>query len=196
MKGNFKHKEQRVGVFIDVSNMYHSAKNLYNANVNFANILRDAVGGRQLVRATAYVIRSQSQEEEGFFDALLKQGFEVKQKDLQIFISGEKKADWDVGVAVDAIKLSSKLDVIVLVSGDGDYIPLVEYLQSHGCVVEGMAFGQTTSLKLREILDDFIDLGSDEKQYLMYKRKNSGKTRLIKPKIENFPDGRKRFVVE
>ncbi len=192
-----KHPEQRIGVFVDVSNMYHSAKNFYNANVNFGKLLETAIGERKLIRAIAYVIRSQSQEEEGFFGALEKQGFEVKWKDLQIFITGEKKADWDVGIAIDTIKFIHKLDVIVLVSGDGDYIPLVQYLQSNGCIVEVMAFGKTASRMLREVADDFIDLGSDEKRFLFRTDKKAKKmVNNVTPKVEKLPDGRKRFVVK
>jgi len=144
-----KHKEQRVGVLIDVANMYHSAKNLYGRRVNFKEILTKAVADRKLIRATAYVIRAENDEETTFFEALSQQGFEVKMKDLQIFAGGAKKADWDVGIAIDAIKLADKLDVIVLVSGDGDYLPLVSYLQNNkGCLVEVMAFRKTCSARL------------------------------------------------
>jgi len=161
-----KHEEQRVGVFIDVSNMYHSAKNLFGKKVNFKEILKDAVARRKLIRATAYVIKTESEEELHFFEALSQQGFEVRMKDLQIFAGGIKKADWDVGIAVDAIKLGDKLDVIVLVSGDGDYLPLVSYLQNtKGCLVEVMAFRQTASSKLIEESDDFTNL-SDSRKYL------------------------------
>ena len=161
-----KHEEQRVGVFIDVSNMYHSAKNLFGKKVNFKEILKDAVAGRKLIRATAYVIKTESEEELHFFEALSQQGFEVRMKDLQIFAGGIKKADWDVGIAVDAIKLGEKLDVIVLVTGDGDYLPLVSYLQNtKGCLVEVMAFRQTASSKLIEESDDFTNL-SDSRKYL------------------------------
>lgn len=161
-----KHKEQRVGVLVDVSNMYHSAKNLFQKRVDFKEVLREAVGGRKLIRATAYAIKTETEEEMPFFEALSQQGFEVKMKDLQIFAGGAKKADWDVGIAVDAIKLAPKLDVIVLVTGDGDYLPLVEYIQNtYGCLIEIMAFRQTASSKLVEISDDFINL-SDNKKYL------------------------------
>ncbi len=161
-----KHEEQRVGVFVDVSNMYHSAKNLYGKKVNFKEILKEAVAGRKLIRATTYVIKTESEEEVHFFEALSQQGFEVRMKDLQIFAGGIKKADWDVGIAVDAIKLGDKLDVIVLVTGDGDYLPLVSYLQNtKGCLVEVMAFRQTASSKLIEESDDFINL-SDNKRFL------------------------------
>jgi uncharacterized LabA/DUF88 family protein len=150
--------------------MYHSAKNLYKRKTNFKEILVKAVAGRKLIRATAYAIRTESKDEMPFTDALAEQGFEVKLKDLQIFAGGAKKADWDVGIAIDAIKLADKLDVIVLVSGDGDYLPLVSYLQNNkGCLVEVMAFRKTCSSRLIEEADDFIDLGSDKK-FLIYNR--------------------------
>ncbi|MFA6417451.1 MAG: NYN domain-containing protein [Patescibacteria group bacterium] len=167
-----KHKEQRVGILVDVSNMYHSAKNLYNRKVNFREILAKAVAGRKLIRATAYAIRTESKEEQPFAEALEQQGFEVKMKDLQIFAGGAKKADWDVGIAIDAIKLADKLDVLIIVSGDGDYLPLVSYLQNNkGCLVEVMAFRKTCSSRLVEEADDFTDLGADKK-FLIY---NKGK---------------------
>src|SRR6185295_5653430 len=111
-----KHKEQRVGVFIDTQNLYHSARNLYNARVNFGAVVKEAVAGRKLVRAVAYVITTEAGDEKNFFEALEKQGIETKTKDLQIFADGAKKADWDVGLAVDAIKMSSRLDCVIIVS--------------------------------------------------------------------------------
>ncbi len=165
-----KHKEQRVGILVDISNMYHSAKNLYNRKVNFKEILNKAVAGRKLIRATAYAIRTENKEELPFVEALDQQGFEVKMKDLQIFAGGSKKADWDVGIAIDAIKLADKLDVIVLVSGDGDYLPLVFYLQNNkGCLVEIMAFRKTCSSRLIEEADDYTDLGANKK-YLIFNK--------------------------
>lgn len=163
-----KHKEQRVGVLVDVSNMYHSAKNLYSKKVNFKEILTKAVAGRKLIRATAYAIRTETKEEAPFVEALEQQGFEVKMKDLQIFAGGAKKADWDVGIAIDAIKLAEKLDVLVLVSGDGDYLPVMSYIQNNkGCLVELMAFRKTCSSRLVEEADDFTDLGANKK-FLIY----------------------------
>lgn len=159
-----KHKEQRVGVLVDVANMYHSAKNLYKRRVDFEQVLKTAVSGRKLIRAIAYAIKTKTGEEEMFLEALSKQGFEVKVKDLQIFITGVKKADWDVGITVDAIKLAKKLDVVVLVTGDGDYLPLVHYLKDNlGCLVEIMAFKKTCSSRLIEEADDFVDIGGLKK---------------------------------
>jgi len=175
-----KISEQRIGVLVDVANMYYSAKNIHGSRVNFGKILEDAVGERQMVRALAYVIKADSPDEQKFFDALDKQGFELKMKDLQVFAGGAKKGDWDVGITVDAIKLADRLDTIVLVAGDGDYIPLVRYLQeAKGCRVEVMAFQESTSLKLREVSDKFIDLSSDKKKYLLPMR---SQTRVLIPR--------------
>ncbi|PKL72394.1 hypothetical protein CVV26_01875 [Candidatus Kuenenbacteria bacterium HGW-Kuenenbacteria-1] len=169
-----KHKEQRVGIFIDVSNMYHSAKNLYQARVNFGKILEIAVAERKLIRAIAYVIKSQAVEEQGFFDALQKQGFELKIKNLQIFFGGEKKGNWDIGIAIDSIKLANRLDTIILITGDGDFCPLIAYLKENkGCQVEVMAFSETASAKLIEIADDFTDLSKNKSKILIRSRKES-----------------------
>ncbi len=163
-----KHKEQRVGVFIDTQNLYHTAKNLYHARVNFGAVLKDAVAGRNLIRAIAYVITTEAGDERAFFEALTKMGIESKTKDLQIFAGGSKKADWDVGLAVDAIKIAPKLDAVIIVSGDGDFIPLVEYLRTNmGCQVEAASFGKSTSSKLKEAVDDFIDLDENPRKYLL-----------------------------
>lgn len=157
-----------MGVFVDGGNMYHSAKNLFDARVNFKEVLKTAVAGRQLIRAMVYVIKSNSAEELTFFEALSKQGFDVKMKDLQIFAGGAKKGDWDVGMAIDAIKSADKLDVIVLVTGDGDFIPLVTYLsENKGCQVELLAFGETASAKLIEHVDEFEDLSKNPGAYLL-----------------------------
>ncbi len=162
-------KNHRVGVFVDVQNMYHSAKNLYRARVNFKELLKMAVAGRQLVRAVAYVVKSDTDEERAFFQALEKAGLELKSKDLQIFPGGMKKADWDVGLAIDAVSLSKQLDVVVIVSGDGDFEPLVEYLKFSGIIVEVVAFGRSTSAKLIESVNNFIDLDDQKDKILLNK---------------------------
>jgi uncharacterized LabA/DUF88 family protein len=176
-----KHKEQRVGVFIDVANMYYSAKNLYGTKVNFGKILENAVAGRKLIRAIAYVVKASSDEEQKFFEALDKQGFEVKMKDLQVFWGGAKKGDWDVGISVDAIKLADRLDTIILVTGDGDFIPLVQYLKlNKGCRVEVMAFAESASSKLIAEADDFTDLSEDKRTYLLPIRPSQGGRRILR----------------
>ena len=166
-----KHQAQRVGVFIDTQNLYHSAKHLYKAHVNFAKVLEEAVGGRVLVRAIAYVISTESGEEKNFFEALTKIGIETKVKDLQVFADGVKKADWDVGLAIDAVKLAPKLDTIVLATGDGDFVPLIQYLDmNEGCQVEVISFGKSSSSKLKEVAHAFTDMCDNPHKFIIASR--------------------------
>lgn len=162
-------KAQRVGVFIDVQNMYYSAKNMYHAKVDFSQILKAAVNERSLIRAIAYVIKTEIvKDEHTFFEALEKIGFEVKTKDLQVFFGGHKKGDWDIGIAMDMIELAPKLDTEILVSGDGDYVDLLRHLKhALGTRVEVIAFGKSSSSKLKEAADSFLDLDINPKKYLM-----------------------------
>ncbi len=166
---DIKHKYQRVAVFIDAQNLYHSARSLFGGRVNFKALLQTAVGGRQLVRAFGYVISTKTGEEKPFFEALIKLGIETREKELQEFFGGAKKADWDVGLAVDAIRTAEIVDTIVIVSGDGDFIPLVEYLKNQGRRVEVIAFGRSSSGKLKEVVDEFIDLGEEPGKYIIKK---------------------------
>ncbi len=162
-----KHPGQRVALLIDTQNLYHCAKNLYKAKVNFYEVLETAVADRVLIRALAYVITTKTQEEKPFFEALEKLGIEIREKDLQEFKGGAKKADWDVGIAVDAIRISPGVDTIILASGDGDFLQVVEYLKNQGKRVEVIAFGKATSAQLKEDADEFVDMGKDTKKYLL-----------------------------
>ena len=163
-----RHPEQRVAILIDTQNLYHSAKNLYRSKVNFGAVVKTALQDRKLIRALSYVVNTESGEETAFFEALEKLGIEIKTKDLQVFYGGAKKADWDVGLAIDAVKLSPKLDSVILVTGDGDFIPLIKYLQmNQGCQVEVVSFGKSTSAKLIEEADNFMDLDEAPSKYLL-----------------------------
>jgi uncharacterized LabA/DUF88 family protein len=166
---NAMHDDQRVAVFVDNQNIYYSAKNLYNSLIDFGAVLKHALGKRKLIRAFSYVIKADVGAEKEFFNALSKIGFEVKSKDLQVFYGGNKKGDWDVGLCMDVVRMIPKIDVCVLVSGDGDYSDLVEYAKSQGVRVEVIAFQKTASSKLLEIADSFYDLGSDTKKFLIKK---------------------------
>ncbi|MDH7507069.1 MAG: NYN domain-containing protein [Candidatus Thermoplasmatota archaeon] len=167
---NTEHKNQRIGIFVDVQNLYYSAKHLYKSKVDFKTILKDAIANRKLIRAIAYVIKADVKDENTFYEALSEIGFEVKAKDLQIFYGGAKKGDWDVGIAMDVMRLAPKLDTIVLVSGDGDFSDLLEHAKSLGCRTEVVAFGKTTSHKLKDVADSFLDLDNNIK-YLLRKRR-------------------------
>ncbi len=162
-----KNKDQRVAVLVDVQNLYYSAKNLYRSRINFKNLLTLLIEKRILTRAIAYVINPDDTKENEFFEAVNTAGFEVKEKNLQIFAGGAKKGDWDVGIAMDAIRLGNKVDSIILVSGDGDFRPVVNYLQqSLGCLVEVAAFKRTANAELITIADDFINIEEHVKELL------------------------------
>ncbi len=150
--------QRRVGIFVDIQNLYHSAKHLYSSRVNYKELLRHLTGDRTLVRALAYVVKTETtMGEASFFEALKQAGLELRVKDIQIFAGGVKKADWDVGMAVDAIRTASTFDTIVIVTGDGDFVPLVEYLRiGLGKEVEVAGFSRTTNSRLRESPDKFI----------------------------------------
>jgi uncharacterized LabA/DUF88 family protein len=165
-----QHKEQKIAVFVDVQNMYYSAKNLYSSKVDFGRILQTAISGRQLLRAFAYVIKADVGAEKEFFEALYKIGFEVREKELQVFYGGAKKGDWDVGLCMDAVRMMSKMDVMVLVSGDGDYTDLLEYAKSQGVRTEVIAFGKTGSSRLFEHADEVLDMGSSPHRFLIRPR--------------------------
>ena len=118
------------------------------------------------MRATAYVIKADMEDQDKFFNVLEQIGFEIRAKDLQTFAGGAKKGDWDVGIAMDMIEQAPKLDTVILVSGDGDFQPLLQHIKrAIGCRVEVAAFGKTTSKKLQEESDSFLDL--DGKKFLI-----------------------------
>ena len=166
---SIKHLGQRVAVLIDVQNLYHSAKNLYGARVNFREILKTAVSQRSLIRAFAYVVRTKTGEEKPFFEALTKLGIETRVRDLQEYYGGLKKADWDVGITVDAIRIAPSVDTIVLASGDGDFLQLIDYLKNQGKRIEVIAFSRSASSKLKEGADEFIDIEKSPEKYLLKK---------------------------
>lgn len=172
------YSDQRVAIFVDVQNIYHSAKHLHHARVNFKELLRAAVGNRPLVRAVAYVVKSDTAlGEESFFEALKQTGFELRLKDLQIYPDGSKKADWDIGMAIDAVRLAGSVDAIILVTGDGDFVPLVEYLRwGLGRQVEAVAFRRSASAKLKESVDRFTDIETIPRILLKIRERKERKT--------------------
>ena len=193
MRSPAQYSNQRVGIFVDVQNLYHSAKNLYHGRVNYEELMKHLVGERQLIRAMAYVMKSEGivdipatrgtdagrrmargiRGRSSFFEALEKAGLELRMKDLQIFAGGMKKADWDVGMAVDAIRMSPFLDVVILVTGDGDFFPLVDYLKwGSGRLVEVAAFRRSASAKIQEAADRFIGIEDVPKAIMKTRYKN------------------------
>ncbi|MCP4049812.1 MAG: NYN domain-containing protein [bacterium] len=161
-------KYQRVGVFVDVQNMFYSAKHISNAKLNFEKLMEKAVRGRQLIRAICYIIDTPDIDQTNFTDMLKNNGYEIKCKALRQRSDGTAKGDWDMGIAIDAISLCDKLDIIVMVSGDGDFADLVKHLKSRGVLVEAISFIGSTNDDLINSVDVHIPIEND---LLIKKRK-------------------------
>jgi uncharacterized LabA/DUF88 family protein len=161
------HPDQRVAVLADAQNLYHTAQSVYSRNIDYSALLSKAVQDRALVRAIAYVIRADSPEEESFFEALIEIGFETKIKEIKTFGDGSKKADWDVGMSLDAVTLASHVDTVVLCTGDGDFSRLCSHLRHEGVRVEVMSFKTSTADELIEAADAFLDLAEREETFLL-----------------------------
>lgn len=156
MRIKASYPDQRVGVFVDVQNLFYSARALHQGKMNFKKLLESIVHGRKLARALAYIVKKPEIDQSGFIDALTRLGYEIKSKDLKIRLDGTAKGDWDMGIAIDALAMASKLDVVILVSGDGDFVPLVEMLKAQGCKVEVVSFQKSTASELIEAATEYV----------------------------------------
>ncbi len=198
---DFSHR--RVAVFIDTQNLYYSARNLFGKKVDFGNVVLAGLGDRQLIRATAYVVSTESGEESPFFEALQKTGIQTKSKPLMEYLSGIKKADWDVGITVDIMSTVDAVDVIVLASGDGDFVPLAQYVKSHGRRFEVVSFRETTASTLLEWADSYVNLSEDKRKFLIGRSRQpptrmtkGGEALVEKDQAESLPENmpRPRFA--
>ncbi|RMD50516.1 NYN domain-containing protein [Candidatus Parcubacteria bacterium] len=158
---------RRVGVFIDVQNMYYSARNLFGRKVNYPAIVEQVVGNQKLIRAIAYSVATEAGDETAFFDALEKNGIEVIAKELIEYDSGIKKGNWDVGIAIDIVRMIDMLDVVVMVSGDGDFAPLGDYVRSKGRIFHVASFKESTSSELLDTADIYTNLSANKPIYLI-----------------------------
>ena len=151
---------ERVGVFVDVANLLYSARTL-RMTIDFGKLLDFLRGNRRLVRAHAYCPTSpQPGDDQMFLQAVKGLGYRITTKDYKTFASGAKKADMDLDLCMDVVKLvdGGSVDCIVLVSGDGDFIPMLDYCSDHGVRVEVVAFDESMSASLRQSCDLFINL--------------------------------------
>jgi uncharacterized LabA/DUF88 family protein len=161
------HPGQRVAVLADAQNLYHTAQSLYSRNIDYAALLEAVVQDRQLTRAIAYVVRADSPEEESFFDALVDIGFETRIKEIKTFGDGSQKADWDVGMSLDAVTLANHVDTVVLCTGDGDFSRLCSHLRHEGVRSEVCAFEESTAGELVDAADAFVNMSGDVERFLL-----------------------------
>lgn len=162
---------QRLGIFVDVQNMFYSAKALHQSKIDYSKLLLEIICDRDLIRAIAYVVHKPDVDQSSFTDALIRLGYEIKTKELRLRPDGTAKGDWDMGMAIDTIAMAPKLDTIVLVSGDGDFAPLVEMLKAHGCRVEVVSFRKSTAIELIEASTKYTAI----EESLLFKKKKSTK---------------------
>ena len=166
-----RNSAERVAVFVDGANLYHSIKSYYKGVLDYGRLLQESVGNRELLRATFYIVEKQETDDSpgarSFVYNLNKFGYKVRSKPLVVHetftADGERsvthKGDWDMGIVVDMMRLSGHADTYVLVSGDGDYVEAVEYLQSEkGLRVEVVSAAQCTSQALLDACDSHTDL--------------------------------------
>ena len=179
--------DQRTVILVDVQNMFYSAKLLHQSKVDYGKLLEGLVGNRQLVRAIAYIIQKSDVDQRGFHEALQRFGYELKVKELKIRANDSggtsAKGSWDVGLTVDAMAMANKVDTFVLVTGDGDYIPLVHTLRSQGCRVEVCSFERSTAADIIKSADQYIPI-QDE---WIFKEKKFEQTKEAPP-IDGLPD--------
>lgn len=154
-------KFQRVGVFVDVQNMFYSAKRLHQSKLNFSSLMEKAVRGRQLIRAICYLVENNESDQSAFRDMLKSNGYEIRSKILRQRADGSAKADWDMGMAIDVVSMCDKLDIVVLVSGDGDFTDLVTHLKHRGVLVEAISFLGSTNEDLIRAVDQHIPIEDD-----------------------------------
>lgn len=147
----------RVGVFVDVQNVFYGARRL-KGKLDFDALLAAAVRDRRLILARAYVVESKDIDQSGFIALLQHKAFEVRRKPLQVRADGSMKGDWDMEMALDMLDEAPNLDVVVLVSGDGDFTSLVRRVRSIGPRVEVFGFPRTTAKALIEVADQFHPL--------------------------------------
>jgi uncharacterized LabA/DUF88 family protein len=153
--------EQRVGIFIDVQNMFYAAKHLYGSKLNFTRLLDYVSRGRPLTRAISYIIKTPEIDQSNFITMLRSNGYEVRVKELKQRPDGSAKGDWDMGLALDALAMAERLDVIAIVSGDGDFVDLVNLLKARGVRVEVYSFPYSTAEELRSAATEFYQMGPE-----------------------------------
>ena len=165
-----KGEPERVGVFIDVQNMYYGARQL-KGKLDFDALQQAAVRERRLIQAVAYVVESKEIDQSGFIKLLEQRAIAVRRKTLQVRADGSMKGDWDMELALDILDAAPNLDVVVLVSGDGDFTSLVQRVKAMGPRVEVIGFPRATAKSLVGAADHFQPL---DRKFMIYPRRRRG----------------------
>ncbi len=154
-------KKERIALFVDAQNLYYSARMGFAAKVNYEKLLKLIVENRTLIRAYAYIVQPPDGDVKPFAMSLEHIGYIVKIKDVRTRSDGSAKANWDMGMALDILGILDRVDTIVLASGDGDFVPLVDFIKTKSKRVEVFAFAENTAYDLKEKADKFEPLGEN-----------------------------------
>lgn len=147
---------QRTAILIDGQNMYLSAK-AKGAKLDYSAVLK-TMDSREITRAIIYNVSPSGVDQSKFLRAMEMLYFEVKSKEPRKLPDGSIKADWDMQIAIDALALADKVDVIVILTGDSDFIPLIHALKSKGVRVEIMSFPETTGTQIISVADKYLEV--------------------------------------
>ena len=151
---------ERVGLFVDVQNMYYAARQ-HNARLDFGALMSAAARNGRLIKAVAYVVQNPDIDQSSFLTMLQQKNYEVRRKNLKVRHDGSSKGDWDMEIAIDILRLASSLDLVVLVSGDGDFTSLVTQVKTMGPRVEVYSFPESTANELMEAADKHVPIDEE-----------------------------------
>ena len=121
---------KRIGIFVDVQNIYYTCRQAYQRQFDYRKFWRKISQQGDILVAYAYAVQRHDDQQIKFQDALRHIGFEVKLKPFIQRADGSAKGDWDVGITIDMIDRADQIDELVLLSGDGDFATLLAYLQN------------------------------------------------------------------
>jgi len=163
---------ERVALFVDTQNLYYAAKDAAGRFVDYQTLLHLALRGRALHAATAYVVEREGETQaRGFITRLSTLGYRVKRKQVRFHHTDDSgrvvvDGDWDMGMAADMVRAFDQVQVLVLASGDGDFVPMLALAQERGLRVEALAFREATAQALIDQVDRFTNLSNAEGIYL------------------------------
>jgi uncharacterized LabA/DUF88 family protein len=152
----------RVAIFLDVQNLYYTARQTFGRNVDYNALWARVTAGRQVVAAYAYAVDRGDEKQRQFQNILRAIGFTVKLKPFVQRADGSAKGDWDVGITIDILEWAADAEVIVLASGDGDFAILADHIRAkQGCRVEVYGVQPLTAAALARAADDFVAIDGD-----------------------------------
>lgn len=151
-----------VAIFVDTQNVYYTVRDAYAKQFDYRRFWARVTANREVLTARCYATDKGDPKQRGFQNTLRSIGFEVKLKPFIQRADGSAKGDWDVGITLDAIEYAALADVIVLVSGDGDFDLLAQKIREvHGKRVEVYGVPKLTAHSLINAASQFIPIEGD-----------------------------------